>query len=166
MEKIYHCQICARDIKVVPTSRTLSTVFAKPVIAHHGYQRPWGEGWQSSSCDGAREKPYEVSCDAIQPAIDRIKAYKKNVAATLKEFLANPPVELKEIAHWRGHQPEKVFKRPRDFDPEKSKERSYGYSYENEYNHIRGVREREIKNAMREVERLGKRLADWKPSKV
>lgn len=47
------CQICGRPI------------FAESgVIAHHGYQRP-GDGWQTASCPGARELPYEVSRERL-----------------------------------------------------------------------------------------------------
>ncbi len=47
-EKARTCQICGRPI------------FAElGVIAHHGYQRP-GDGWQTASCVGARELPYEA----------------------------------------------------------------------------------------------------------
>jgi len=51
------CQICGRNIKTV-----------RGAIALHGYRRP-GQGWQTSSCPGARWQPYEVACDALRPAI-------------------------------------------------------------------------------------------------
>jgi len=48
-----HCQICGR------------LIFANSgKIAHHGYERP-GNGWQTASCEGARELPFEVSRDAL-----------------------------------------------------------------------------------------------------
>lgn len=48
-EKARTCQICGRPI------------FAETgLIAHHGYQRP-GEGYQTESCQGARELPFESS---------------------------------------------------------------------------------------------------------
>ena len=43
------CQACGREIGV-----------KHGVIAHHGYQRPFGWGEQTASCFGARELPYEV----------------------------------------------------------------------------------------------------------
>ena len=61
LEKLAHartCQICGRAI------------FAEVgVIAHHGYERP-GQGWQTSSCPGARHVPFEVSRDIL---VDHIK---------------------------------------------------------------------------------------------
>lgn len=47
------CQICGRPI-----------LAETGVIAHHGYQRPGG-GWQTASCYGARELPFEVSRDVL-----------------------------------------------------------------------------------------------------
>lgn len=47
------CQICGRPI-----------LAETGVIAHHGYTRP-GDGYQTSSCFGARELPFEVSRDAL-----------------------------------------------------------------------------------------------------
>lgn len=47
------CQICGRGI------------FAEAgVIAHHGYERP-GTGWQTPSCEGARQLPFEVERDRL-----------------------------------------------------------------------------------------------------
>lgn len=43
------CQICGRSIK-----------WKNGKIAHHGYKRP-GEGWQTGSCEGAREMPLHMS---------------------------------------------------------------------------------------------------------
>ncbi|MDE2096554.1 MAG: hypothetical protein KGL39_04850 [Patescibacteria group bacterium] len=52
-EKARTCQICGRPI------------FAElGLIAHHGYERP-GEGWQTESCIGARELPFETSRDVL-----------------------------------------------------------------------------------------------------
>jgi hypothetical protein len=47
------CQICERGI-LADTG----------LIAHHGYERP-GDGWQTASCFGARELPFEVSRDVL-----------------------------------------------------------------------------------------------------
>ena len=58
-EPVTTCQICGRAI------------LAKTgLIAHHGYQRPDGRGYQTASCPGARELPYEVSRDFIPTVRD------------------------------------------------------------------------------------------------
>jgi hypothetical protein len=57
------CQICAREIK------------AKfGMIAHHGYTRPY-DNFQTQSCMGARNLPYEKSREIIPKAIESIKFY-------------------------------------------------------------------------------------------
>jgi len=53
------CQACGREIGV-----------KNAVIAHHGYQRPFGWGEQTSSCFGARELPYEVSKKVLEAHVD------------------------------------------------------------------------------------------------
>lgn len=55
------CQICGRKI-----------LAETGVIAHHGYQRP-GDGFQSASCFGAREKPFEADRDRLAQWIDGLK---------------------------------------------------------------------------------------------
>ena len=75
-----HCQICEREIKA-----------SKGLIAHHGYQRP-GDGWQTDSCMGARQLPYEESRDIIPKAIQQINNFIGLKTAEIKE------VEKGEIA--------------------------------------------------------------------
>lgn len=81
MEILNHCQICEREIK----SRF-------GLIAHHGYRRP-ESGWQTESCIGARNLPYEESRDVIPKALIVIENFIK-----LKELQIelikkdNPPV--------------------------------------------------------------------------
>ncbi len=55
------CQICGRGI------------FANTgLIAHHGYERP-GDGWQTASCRGARELPYETDRTILAEDIVMLK---------------------------------------------------------------------------------------------
>lgn len=69
------CQICGRSI------------FAEVgLIAHHGYERP-GTGWQTDSCEGARELPFENAKNALV----------KNIEA-LHVFLAAKQANRKRIA--------------------------------------------------------------------
>lgn len=49
------CSCCFRQIAVAPTGK----------MAHHGYKRP-GPGRQTSSCDGIRFPPLEVSCEGLE----------------------------------------------------------------------------------------------------
>lgn len=64
------CQICGRLIKLVRGN-----------IAHHGFQRP-GSGYQTSSCMGARELPFEVSCDVLRDHVAGVaKSVERQTAA-------------------------------------------------------------------------------------
>ncbi|USN15220.1 hypothetical protein KIKIMORA_00740 [Brevundimonas phage vB_BpoS-Kikimora] len=60
--KAMTCQCCARRI-LAETGK----------IAHHGYERPGG-GYQTSSCIGALELPFEVSRDALGRHIEQVTA--------------------------------------------------------------------------------------------
>lgn len=57
------CQVCARQIGA-----------ASGVIAHHGYKRP-SEGWQTTSCMGAREVPYSESCEMTRAALESVERH-------------------------------------------------------------------------------------------
>lgn len=148
------CQICERGIKATTG-----------VIAHHGYQRPWKEGWQSGSCFGARWRPYEVASDALPPAIARIKAFIVSQKNHYKTFTTTPPEKLTIFSHSRTR-PNKEVNRPEGFTFEENesehKRRPYE-SYEYEHHSVAyGIR-KSIENAKEDLTRLEKRLADWKP---
>jgi len=67
------CQICGRAIKA-----------KNGIIAHHGYTRP-GDGWQTTSCIGARELPYEKSRDVIPRSLTEMTNYIKLQEAIIVE---------------------------------------------------------------------------------
>jgi len=56
------CQICGRPI----CANT-------GLIAHHGYQRPHLQGWQTQSCFGARKRPYEYQREALGEYIEMVE---------------------------------------------------------------------------------------------
>lgn len=78
-ENRMHCQCCGRAILA-----NLGT------IAHHGYERP-GHGWQTGSCMGAKELPFEVDRSALGRMIgflkDRLARAEKHRAAIKSEKL-------------------------------------------------------------------------------
>lgn len=128
METKNHCQVCGREIKS-----------KSGFIAHHGYTRP-DVGWQTESCVGARQLPYEKSRDIIPKAIQSIKSFIELRKAEIKE------VEKGEVAvpFFRG--------KVKPSHPQ-YKTRQKEYLDKLEY---------EIKTANREVERLQKRYEEWK----
>lgn len=84
--KAMTCQCCARKI-LAETGK----------IAHHGYQRP-GSGYQTASCEGALELPFEVSRDALGRMIANLKAYK----ARQEDWLVKVKAETTPLAfHWK-----------------------------------------------------------------
>jgi hypothetical protein len=62
------------------------------VIAHHGYQRPY-EGWQTASCMGARELPFEVDRDCLAVMIAALKRQKERMIVA-RAAIENETVEL------------------------------------------------------------------------
>lgn len=80
------CQICGRRI------------FAEVgKIAHHGYERPYGMGWQSASCEGARHLPFEASRDALVIHLDNVAA-RISVREGAKQSLEADAIK----AHYKG----------------------------------------------------------------
>lgn len=72
-EKRMTCQCCGRAIQA-NTGK----------IAHHGYQRP-GLGWQTASCEGAQELPFEVSRDALGRYIEGLNRRLDNRAERIRQ---------------------------------------------------------------------------------
>lgn len=147
------CQICARAIKANTGT-----------VAHHGYTRPHGEGWQSSSCFGAKWRPYEVACDALPPAIKSAELYKIGQETALARWLAEPPETItyqREDAYGpRG--PLHTFKRPDGFDPSTARTSYMMITYEWQYQDRQRAYERRIKQVTADIAALKKRLAEWK----
>ena len=78
------CQICGRKIQAT-----------KGLIAHHGYTRP-GNGWQTGSCFGARNLPYEVSRNVIPDAQRIVKDTIDRRNNQLRSLLDTPPAIINE----------------------------------------------------------------------
>ncbi len=129
MEKVT-CQICEREIKA-----------QSGFIAHHGYRRP-DQGWQTESCRGARNPPYEKSRDVIPKAIASINLFiegRKRVIENVKKGdVAVPGILRKSLV-----EPTDKFYSIRQGE----------YITKLEY---------EIKSAIRETERLQKRYDEWR----
>lgn len=153
-----HCQICARPIK----ART-------GVIAHHGYERPFGWGQQTASCLGARFKSYEESRDRI-PAV--IEIYRDGMEWNRKraaELIANPPETITVYAR-SSYDENRTYTRPADFDGKKNvdPDNYVTYSQHYEYEHRSQVREARtnVKEIAHAIEQLQKRYDEWKPVEV
>ena len=147
------CQICARAIKA-----------NTGIIAHHGYQRPQYQGWQTASCDGARQLPYEVSRDYIPVVIERYKMHSANQEAMADEMLRTPPATITKFA-MNSYQDDQTFDKPADFDAYEivNADRLTGSSsYQNEYIRKYRAHRSNVKEIAAAIEFLQKRYADWR----
>ena len=148
-----HCQICGREVQA-----------KKGLIAHHGYQRP-GSGWQTSSCLGARHKPYEEARDRLPYAIGNLTQYRDHKKKFLNGLMKKPPAFLeKEKFEGYGSKRKSVGKirhdKPSNFDPYSDK-----YSYD-EYTQIfkaeRESAKLQIRMAESTLKDLQARYDNWK----
>ena len=152
-----HCQICARDIKA-----------NTGLIAHHGYQRP-GSGWQTASCDGAKQLPYEVSCDYIPVVIERYKLHATNQENLADEMLRSPAAvitrhHISGFTNKETHTTE--FTKPDGFDPYAAVNagaRSFSFStYENEFVKQYDAHRNNVKDINAAIEFLQQRYESWR----
>lgn len=65
-------------------------------MAHHGYTRP-GYGWQTASCMGARELPFEVARDRLMDMIKALIRHRNGMVA-FREELANEQTPI--VRNW------------------------------------------------------------------
>lgn len=144
------CQICARAIKA-----------NTGIIAHHGYQRPQYQGWQTASCDGARQLPYEVSRDYIPVVIERYKMAATNQEAMADEMLRTPPATITKFAmHSYGQ--DETFDKPADFDAYKTVNSYTGMpGYENEFSKKYKAHRKNVKEIEQAIEFLQDRYNKW-----
>jgi len=146
-EEITTCQICGRIIKS-----------KRGLIAHHGYKRP-DIGWQTASCMGARGLPYEVSCNLIPPAIERVSKQIENIENKIKDYMTNPPEKI--TTEWLGQKRDVV--RPYGFNPEIKTHNEYmPKSYENAYRKNLWDMKRQLGANVEFKKYLEDRLVKWK----
>lgn len=146
------CQICARDIKATTG-----------VIAHHGYQRP-GNGYQSASCIGARQLPYEISRDFIPQAIGQYQVWLDHQLGRIDELTNNPPEKLTRYARHSFDKNEEL-QRPEGFDAKVNIAGDVPYFEMTDYHreHQAQVREagRNAKHLSEDVKWLQERYDSW-----
>lgn len=82
------CQCCGGDVAVVSGK-----------VAHHGYKRP-GYGWQTSSCSGARHRPYEQAHDALDRLIAALEREEQARTAKVVALRAGNVSELAVRVGW------------------------------------------------------------------
>ena len=146
------CQVCGREIKA-----------STGLIAHHGYTRPY-EGWQTSSCAGARYVPYEISCERLKEVTEGVKSWITNQEIALEDFLATPPqtiTVMERRSSW-GKGEEVVYEKPEDFNPNSYKS-SIPRTYENVYSNKKYDREQALKMSKYDLSNMERRIEEWTP---
>lgn len=145
------CQICGRAI-----------LANTGVIAHHGYKRPFHRsGIQTRSCEGARYRPYEVSCDRIPSVLAACRNTLDKVNADLAKLTTTPPDVLGYSKEYGNPRSETVWvPRPDDFTPQTPdnyRPRTYAHLYANAIRDHKA----QVKYWQDTVDYLTARLAAW-----
>jgi hypothetical protein len=147
------CQVCGRAIKA-----------STGLIAHHGYRRPYHMGSQTSSCEGARYVPYEVSCDRLHEVAGMVKSFIASMEFQVEALLATPPQTItvyKRRSAW-GKEEKIVYEKPDDFKQD-SYHSSIPRTYENAFSNRKSDYERTIRMAKVDLLSMERRLNEWKP---
>lgn len=143
------CQICARVCKIV-----------RGKISLHGYQRP-GHGEINGRCPGAKELPYEQSCEALKAYIAGLQARRTLLTSTTIPHYENPELqEVTVVNVRRGAQGSVVTYRRGERTPTE-----WGTTVDNfaivVANRIREAQD-EIRSLDREIGRQTARVDGWK----
>ena len=164
LAKAMTCQCCARPI-FAETGR----------IAHHGDQRPGG-GWQTASCGGALELPFEVSRDRLGDLIDSLKTWKAGAVEALAKVVAEKKSIAIEITDYTAKRDPRTGHRPtisvevtrKTFDAQAKAHAKNFHSNGIHYDFDRvkenevSRREREIANVETEIKHQQARFDGWK----
>lgn len=151
--KLTTCQVCGRPIKMV-----------RSVIAHHGYQRPHLQGWQSASCLGAKFPPYELSRDRINEVIGMMSNQLVSVQESLGKHIGSPPETIHYYPRgWPHSKKEIIYTRPLGFKPSDKAPTSYQqYDYAGNHDRVWLEKLNDIAGIERFIADLKKRYANWK----
>lgn len=145
-----HCQICGRLVQA-----------KTGVIAHHGYSRP-GDGWQTASCFGARYRPYEVACDALDSAVAAAQTYIAQRERAIADWTVAPPDTVTRLVAGR---PAQVVQRPEGFVPGAVRGSYTPWQrYEQVYEMTVSKWRRDVAATHETITYLQDRKAKWKPA--
>lgn len=154
-DPVFTCQICGRAIKA-----------NTGLIAHHGYQRPYNQGWQTRSCFGARRVPFEHGHDAIDDYLVLLVQWITDAQKAFAEMVSAPPATLtyQRRDGWHNKVGEPiVYEKPADFDYTKALRNSMMRgSYETEWRDKYKNQERGLRGLENDQRELTKRLTEWK----
>lgn len=150
-----HCQICSRFIRLT-----------RGTIALHGYQRPYQQGWQTSSCFGAQWVSYEEGHDALDKLIPILVQQKTGVDASIEAMLREPPASVSySVKVGRGYLQKtetRTAERPEGFVHVEGRFQidQNGYAYQ--YQKLLSQRRSTSRGLGVDIEALKQRRAAWK----
>jgi hypothetical protein len=138
------CQICEGQFKVQDGRVVL-----------HGYKRP-GHGYIVGECMGRNEAPYELSCEAIPPWLRACESNMMNVARYLDDLKSG---KLDRFFMPKGGYTDRGYT-SKPFEAVRSELNAY--TWKTNLEHHTHDAERQFKFWSDEVERLRKRIDNWK----
>jgi hypothetical protein len=155
------CQCCGRQIES-----------KKGLIAHHGYERP-GQGWQTSSCMGARYLPFQISRDrlgemieeSIKPHLEGLHTHRASLDVEGVK-VPGPVLEYpKDHPKFAGRH-EKANQYQLIVGPDWKPDHSWEPGYDKYLSWAKGSVESSIRLVTMELENQQARYDGWKPSEV
>lgn len=143
------CQVCGRAIGAEHGK-----------LAHHGYTRP-GNGYQTASCMGARELPFEVSRDVLTFYIEAVRGQLADGQARLEQPQNGQPTIVRIERKYDNGRAVYIngayVTHPVAYEPD-----------HRDYERLRGIeiamQESEIRQLNAEVIRQTARWNGWKPT--
>lgn len=119
----------------------------KGLLVHHGYQRP-GWGWQTDSCFGAKEEPYEKSTAVIPKYLKMVQARLDDREAFLQKLQSEPETIADQVTYLRQFEVAKQIGKD---------DKNYKRSLEILTSRV----ELEIRQLKTEIQRMTKKLEEW-----
>jgi len=144
------CQCCGRKI-----------LAKKGRIANHGYQRP-GTGWQTASCAGAQQLPFEVARDTLGWLIDSMKRRREYMLETRHAvFNETAPVVFTYFEYGKnGKREEKTLRFTRDSFKATIDASSYRMGYYGNDAQFNAFKARDLRNRDAEIRRTEEWVAE------
>lgn len=154
------CQVCGRRIELVH-----SVEFGKPVIAHHGYERP-GHGSQTASCYAARHPQWSESCERLRKYIEKIAEPHLARQIEARTALDVPGVRVDSGKKKPSGMKHPVLKRGIWYEVELMEAIYIGpdhRDYGRRLGIVQDIADRDVKDAENHLDEMRQRLASWKP---
>lgn len=135
-----HCQICEGEFKLHEGN-----------LVHHGYRRP-GYGYIVGDCYGVAHLSYQKSCELVKKYLEIVQGWLKNSNNHLQELIEGSVTTLMVQVWAHGS------KEPKVVNKSEKTEREWNTLIDRKIK----ITKYEIRNIEHDIQRLEKRIADWK----